>query len=47
MEDPIIPCDRCHKPGGSAYMGWQLLCKSCIRMDDLNFWEDKLLESKS
>ena len=42
MEDPIIPCDRCHKPGGSAYRGWQLLCRSCAHQDDLEWFEDIL-----
>ena len=42
MEDPIVPCDRCRKPGGLAHRGWQLLCKSCIRLDDLEWFEDIL-----
>lgn len=41
-EEPLICCDRCKSPGGTAYRGWQLLCKSCANEDDMEWFEDKL-----
>ena len=42
MDQPVIPCDRCGKPGGIAHKGWNLLCDPCAIQDELEFWEDKL-----
>jgi hypothetical protein len=33
IEEPLVYCERCKGPGGSAYRGWQLLCPDCSRAD--------------
>lgn len=40
MDDPLIPCQRCKRPGGSAYRGWQLLCARCQSADERE-WDDR------
>lgn len=42
MEEPLVSCDRCKAPGANAYRGWQLLCSSCSREDEIEWFEDKL-----
>lgn len=40
MDDPIIPCQRCTKPGATVFRGWVLLCHDC-QHDDTADWFDK------
>ena len=39
-EEPLVCCDRCKGPGGSAYRGWQILCKECSAEDTEEWFDD-------
>lgn len=41
MDDPLVPCQRCKRPGATAYRGWQLLCTRCQDNDNRE-WDDRL-----
>jgi len=32
-DDPEIYCQRCLRPGGTAFRGWQILCQRCINSE--------------
>jgi hypothetical protein len=38
-DEPLVYCERCKGPGGSAYRGWQLLCQDCARAD-MDWYDD-------
>ena len=40
MDEPLIRCQRCTRPGATVAHGWALLCPGCQRNDNAEYHED-------